>query len=64
MLSSKSDCTLSYLILAGTINDREKSKRYLELAINSIAFWNLAFLVHNYGETYFDVLDNGYAYLL
>ena len=54
---------LAYLILAGTTNDKEKSKRYLELARNSISFWNLAFLDQDYGETYFDVLENGYAYL-
>jgi len=56
---------LAYLILAGTTKkDPERQKRYLDLARESIAFWNLSFLDHDYGETYFDVLENGYPYLV
>ena len=54
---------LAYLILAGTVMEESKKESYLNLARESIAFWNLAFLDHDYGETYFDVLDNGYAFL-
>ncbi len=56
---------LAYLILAGTVKDNsEKKAQYLSLARESIAFWNLSFLDHDYGETYFDVLDNGTPYLV
>ncbi|MEW6163097.1 MAG: AGE family epimerase/isomerase, partial [Nitrospirota bacterium] len=54
---------LAYLILSGTVSDKEKKEKYLKLARQSIAFWNLAFLDHDYGETYFDVFDNGYPFI-
>lgn len=54
---------LAYLNLAGTVSDERKKEKYLQLARESIAFWNLAFLDHDYGETYFDVLDNGYPFI-
>jgi mannose/cellobiose epimerase-like protein (N-acyl-D-glucosamine 2-epimerase family) len=54
---------LAYLILAGTTKSEKKQAVYLDIARESIAFWNLAFLDHESGETYFDVLDNGYPYL-
>ncbi|MEO5356764.1 MAG: AGE family epimerase/isomerase [Nitrospirae bacterium YQR-1] len=55
---------LAYLILTGTTKDEKKKEKYRALARESVAFWNLAFLDKDYGETYFDVLENGYPYLV
>jgi mannose/cellobiose epimerase-like protein (N-acyl-D-glucosamine 2-epimerase family) len=49
---------LAYLILYGTTHKQE----YLQLARESIAFWNMAYLDFEYGEVYFDVLDDGLPY--
>lgn len=54
---------LAYLILCGVTKNEEKKTKYLQLARESIAFWNLSFLNSDYGETYFDVLDNGEPYI-
>ncbi len=49
---------LAYLILYGVTGRNE----YLQIARQSIAFWNMAFLDLDYGEIYFDVTDNGLPY--
>jgi mannose/cellobiose epimerase-like protein (N-acyl-D-glucosamine 2-epimerase family) len=49
---------LAYLILYGATRKEE----YLQLARESIAFWNMAFLDFDYGEVYFNVTDNGLPY--
>jgi mannose/cellobiose epimerase-like protein (N-acyl-D-glucosamine 2-epimerase family) len=49
---------LAYLILYGTTGN----ERYLQLARESIAFWNMAYLDFDYGGVYFDVTDDGIPY--
>jgi mannose/cellobiose epimerase-like protein (N-acyl-D-glucosamine 2-epimerase family) len=55
---------LAYLILAGSAPDDGKKQEYLKLARESVAFWNLAFLDSDAGETYFDVLADGYPFMV
>lgn len=49
---------LAYLILYGATREQE----YLQLARESIAFWNMAYLDFDYGEVYFTVTDDGLPY--
>jgi hypothetical protein len=51
---------LAYMVLYGTTAKPE----YLQVARETASFWNLAFLDHDDGETYFAVLANGIPYLL
>ncbi|MBW4481318.1 MAG: AGE family epimerase/isomerase [Tildeniella torsiva UHER 1998/13D] len=51
---------LAYLILAGTLDNRE----YLRHAREAAAFYNAFFLDHDDGAIYFNVLANGLPYLL
>jgi mannose/cellobiose epimerase-like protein (N-acyl-D-glucosamine 2-epimerase family) len=51
---------LAYLILKGVLGDDE----YLKYARESAAFYNMAFLDHDDGAVYFNVLANGLPYLL
>lgn len=51
---------LAYLILGGVLGDKE----YLKYARESAAFYNMAFLDHDDGGVYFNVLANGLPYLL
>lgn len=51
---------LAYMVLYGTT----KQQAYLDLARDTAAFWNLAFLDHDDGETYFNVLASGIPYLM
>lgn len=49
---------LAYLILYGATGKQD----YLDLARESIAFWNMAYLDFDYGGVYFDVTDDGLPY--
>lgn len=49
---------LAYLILFGATGNDE----YLQLARESIAFWNMTYLDFEYGGVYFDVTDDGLPY--
>ncbi|HUV82516.1 MAG TPA: AGE family epimerase/isomerase [archaeon] len=49
---------LAYLILYGTTGNLD----YLQLARESIAFWNMAYLDFDYGDVYFDVTDDAIPY--
>ncbi|MDH4128271.1 MAG: AGE family epimerase/isomerase [Spirochaetota bacterium] len=49
---------LAYLILYGATQNAD----YLQLARESIAFWNMAYLDFEYGGVYFDVIDDGLPY--
>jgi len=51
---------LAYLILNGTLGDKE----YLKIARESEAFYNAYHLDHDDGGVYFNVLANGLPYLL
>jgi mannose/cellobiose epimerase-like protein (N-acyl-D-glucosamine 2-epimerase family) len=51
---------LAYLILKGVLGDEE----YRKYARESAAFYNMAFLDHDDGGVYFNVLANGLPYLL
>jgi len=51
-------CILAYLILYGQTGRKD----YLDLARQSIAFWSMSYLDFDYGEVYFDVIDDGLAY--
>ncbi len=51
-------CILAYLILYGATGNPD----YLQLARESIAFWNISYLDFDYGEVYFDVTDDGLPY--
>jgi len=51
---------LAYLILRGVLGDDE----YNKYAQESAAFYNMAFLDHDDGAVYFNVLANGLPYLL
>jgi mannose/cellobiose epimerase-like protein (N-acyl-D-glucosamine 2-epimerase family) len=51
---------LAYLILSGIFGDEE----YIKYARESAAFYNMAFLDHDDGAVYFNVLANGLPYLL
>jgi len=51
---------LAYMILKGVLGDDE----YLKYARESAAFYNMAFLDHDDGAVYFNVLANGLPYLL
>lgn len=51
---------LAYLILHGVLKDKE----YLQLARESMAFYNAWFLDHDSGAVYFNVLANGLPFLL
>jgi mannose/cellobiose epimerase-like protein (N-acyl-D-glucosamine 2-epimerase family) len=49
---------LAYLILYGSTGNTD----YLQLARESIAFWNMSYLDFDYGGVYFDVIDDGLPY--
>jgi hypothetical protein len=49
---------LAYLIMYGSTGDQD----YLQLARESIAFWNMAFLDFDYGDVYFEVTDDAIPY--
>ncbi len=49
---------LAYLILYGATGKED----YLELARESISFWNMSYLDFDYGDVYFDVTDDGLPY--
>ncbi len=49
---------LAYLVLYGSTGN----SNYLQLARESIAFWNMAYLDFDYGGVYFDVTDDGLPY--
>ncbi len=49
---------LAYLVLYGATRKPE----YLDLARESIAFWNMTYLDHDYGGVHFDVTDDGIPY--
>jgi len=51
-------CILAYLIVYGATGDPE----YLQLARESIAFWNMTYLDFDYGDVYFMVTDDGLPY--
>ena len=51
---------LAFLILYGAT----KNEKYLKTAQESIAFWNLAFLDHQYGGVFFEVTDDGLPYII
>ena len=49
---------LAYLIMFGS----KRKPEYLQLARESIAFWNMTYLDLDYGGVYSDVTDNGLPY--
>jgi hypothetical protein len=49
---------LAYLILYGVTGKQD----YLDLARHSIAFWSMSYLDFDYGDVYFDVIDDGLPY--
>lgn len=51
-------CILAYLIVYGATGDPD----YLQLARESIAFWNMTYLDFDYGDVYFMVTDDGLPY--